>query len=278
MSSTQSSAPATRRSSDKTVSLEAIVSSLDDGAVLAFGGGGLDRKPMAVAKAIAGSTLRDLRLITFLGGPEVDLLIGLGKVAWIHFAYVGLDNLGMAPNFRHAREHEALEAVESSESLVMTGLEAAARRLPFLPTRSGLGADLLQLPNTPFQRFACPLTEEELVAVPPLIPDVAFIHANAADRAGNAGITGDLYADHLLARAATRTYVTAERIVDRLDRNDALISRLWVTGVCHEPGGTDFTSLYPERRLDRARAAGYAAQATDPAWLRSYADGSGAVA
>lgn len=255
---------------DKLTSIEDVVASLADGDTLAFGGGGLDRKPLAAAKAVGRSPLRDLGLVAFLGGPEVDLLIGLGKAARVHFAYVGLDTLGMAPNFRHAREHGDIEAVEASESLVLTGLEAAAKRLPFLPSRSGLGADLLSLSNTPFRRFACPITGADLVAVPALAPDVAFIHANEADRAGNAAIHGDAYADHLLARAAKRVYVTAERIVERVDATGTFVSRLWVTGVCDEPGGADFTSVYPKRRLDRRGAAEYAARAGNADWLRGY--------
>ena len=255
---------------NKVITLPEAIASIEGGAQIAFGGGGLSRKPLAAAKEVALRAPNRLRLITFLGGPEVDLLIGLGKVESIHYAYVGLDQLGMAPNFRKAREAGAIEAVEATEFMVLAGLEAAIKRVPFMPTTSGLGSDVLSLPNTPFKVFDCPLTQAKLVAVPALRPDVAFIHANEADETGNAFIHGDAYADHLLARASRKVYVTAERVVDRPEPRGTFISRLWVTGVCEVPGGAGFTGMFPDRRADWGAASEYAANATDPAWLDSF--------
>jgi glutaconate CoA-transferase subunit A len=254
--------------------LEDVLSTLSDGDLIAFGGGGLDRKPMAAAKAIGRSPLKNLRIVTYFGGPEVDLLIGLGKIESVHFAYIGLDNLGMAPNFRRAREVGAIEAIEASEYMIIAGLEAKIRGIPFMPTRSGIGADLLRLENTPFRTFRCPLTDEELVAVPALAPGVVFIHANEADAAGNARILGDAFVDHLLARAGARVFVTSDTVVERLDNNShteaTFISRLWVTGVCQTSNGTGFTRCYPDRMLDAAAAWEYATKAGHEAWLKTF--------
>lgn len=259
---------------DKVMTLADAAASIQNGDRVAFGGGGLSRKPLAAAREVARSSVRGLRLITFLGGPEVDVLIGIGKVDSVHYAYVGLDHLGMAPNFRRARESGAIEAVEATEYMVLAGLEAAIKRVPFMPTTSGLGSDILSLPSTPFKVFACPLTQRQLVAVPALRPDVVFIHANEADESGNAFIHGDAYADHLLVRAADRAYVTAERIVDRPEQKGTFISRLWVTGVCEAPGGTGFTAIFPDRRLDWGAAAEYAANAADASWLQKFVNGT----
>ncbi|HWC13844.1 MAG TPA: CoA-transferase [Actinomycetota bacterium] len=255
---------------DKLVSLQDAVASIRDGDQIAFGGGGLNRKPLTAAKEVARSHAADLRLVAFLGGPEVDLLIGLGKASSVHFAYVGLDTFGMAPNFRKAREQGLIEAIEATEFIVLTGLEAAVKKVTFLPTKSALGSDILALANTPFKVFSCPLTGTELVAVPALQPDVAFIHVNEADASGNGFIHGDEFGDLLLARAAKRTYLTAERVVERPATRGHFISRLWVDGVCETPGGSGFTAMFPDRRLDGQGAAEYAAKAKDEAWLRSF--------
>ncbi|HWD03673.1 MAG TPA: CoA-transferase [Amycolatopsis sp.] len=260
---------------DKVVPFEEAVSAVEPHSLVSFGGGGMVRKPMAAAAALA---LRQtpVRLAVFLGGPDVDLMLGAGMVEHLQFAYVGFDVLGLSPNFRQAREAQGLPVVEWTEAMFIAGVEAATRRVPFMPTVSGPGADLMNVPGTPFRRFDCPLTGEELTAVPAIRPDVLFLHANEADRAGNIRITGDGFLDPQLARAASAAFVTADRIVDRFDaplsEHETTISRLWVTGVTEVPRGCGFTASYPDWPLDYAAAADYADRCRDRDWLLDYAD------
>jgi glutaconate CoA-transferase subunit A len=228
---------------------------------------------MAAAKALARTALRDLSVVAFLGGPEVDVLVGRGQARAVSFAYVGLDLLGLAPNFRRARERGELDVCEYSESMFITALQAAVRRVPFLPTRSGIGADVVAVPGAPFARVECPFTGEVLTAVPALAPDVAFLHANEADRLGNARICGDPFLDSLLARASGQVVVVADRVVERLSpgsSRDTIISRVWVSHVCEVPSPTDFTGAFPDVPVDYEAAAEYAARAADGAWLDAY--------
>ena len=225
----------------KRIGLEEMVASIGKDDLVAFGGGGIQRKPVAAAAAIARSGLKDLDIASFLGGPEVDLLIGLGKVRRLHFAFVGFDAFGLAPNFRAARQHGDIEIVEYSEGLMMAAYEAAAKRLPFLPSRFGLGTDLLNTATSPFRQFACPLTGEQLLAVPALSPDLAIVHVNEADEMGNALIHSDAFADMLLVQAAKRVVLTTERIVDEIPGErrgrSTFISRRWVDPVVEAPRG-----------------------------------------
>lgn len=257
---------------EKRIDLDALVAMIGKDDVVAFGGGGLQRKPMAAAAAIGRSTLTGLDVVSFLGGPEVDLLIGLGKVRRLHFAFVGFDSFGLAPNFRNARQRGEIEVVEYSEGLMLTAFEAAAKRLPFLPTRFGLGTDLLTTATCPFRPFACPLTGEQLLAVPPLTPDIAIIHVNEADTMGNALIHSDAFADLLLAQAASRVVLTAERIVDEIPSErrgrSTFISRLWVDHVIEAPAGGGFSAVFPDHRLDLPRLLDYQKNGTDQAWLK----------
>lgn len=257
----------------KVRTIEAMAAAVPPHALVSFGGGGMVRKPMAAAAALADRGT-PVRLSVFLAGPEVDLLLGTGTVEHLDYAYVGLDALGLSPNFRRAREQEDLPAVEWTEAMYIAGVEAAGHRLPFAPTRSGLGVDLMDLPGHPFRRFACPLTGEELTAVPAVTPDVLFLHANEADREGNVRITGDCFLDPQLARAATTVFVTAERIVERLDaamtERETTISRLWVTGVAEAPRGCGFTALFPDWPLDHGEAAEYVAHCRDREWLAGH--------
>src|SRR5262245_15169090 len=176
---------------DKRGDLSDLLADIATAEVISFGGGGHVRKPMTAASAIAGSQLAPKDYFVMLGGPELDVLIGAKKVRRLQFAFMGLGPLGLLPNFRAERESGNLDIIESSEYLIIAALEAAARGVPFLPTRSGLGTDILTRPNSPYKTFACPLTQQELVAVPAANIDVAVIHANVADRSGNALIFGD---------------------------------------------------------------------------------------
>lgn len=261
---------------DKLRTLDDLVERARDVGSLSFGGGGLVRKPMSAAAAIGMSDISPKSVKALLGGAEVDLLIGTGKVRDLHFAFIGMDSVGLAPNFRKARESGGLPIVEGSEYLVLAALEASARGVSFLPTKSGLGTDLLTRPNSPYKVFDCPITGEKLVAAPAIRPDLAVIHVNIADRRGNAVVYGEIFADYLLARAAAAVWVTAETVVDELPPMDrrphgTFISRLFVEGVIESHGGADFTGIYPEYPVDIASAEAYRDNAADESWLRDYA-------
>src|SRR3972149_18386 len=96
--------------------------------------------------------------------------------------------------------------------MIMAGLEATIRAIPFFPVRSGLGSDLLKV-NPTYRVFEAPFTGEKLVAVPALKPDVALIHVNYADQSGYGQILGDHFLDPLCAKAADKVFISAERIV-----------------------------------------------------------------
>jgi glutaconate CoA-transferase subunit A len=231
---------------------------------------------MSVVAALRNREPVSLDLITFLGGPDIDILAAFGRVRSVAFSYVGWDVLGLAPHFRQARESAAVKATEYSERTFLLALRAAAERVPFMPTRSPVGTDLMTVPNSPYTPLQCPITGQLLAAVSALQPDVAFIHVNIADRLGNGVICGDTYADPLLARASRRVVLTAERLVDRLSKCDIpsqgrLINRSWVTDVCEEPGGAGFTSLPPEIPTDFGVAREYLRRVGDLDWLTDVA-------
>ncbi|WP_305016651.1 CoA transferase subunit A, partial [Amycolatopsis sp. WAC 04182] len=122
------------------------------------------------------------------------------------------------PHFRAARQAGGIEFAEYDEGMFMFGLLAAAHRLPFLPTRAGLGSGVLRV-NPDLRTVRLPYGDgEELVAVPALTMDVALVHLSRADARGNAQYLGpDPYFDDLYAKAAGRCYVSCERLVDTAD-------------------------------------------------------------
>ena len=127
---------------DKRMTEDEVVAELRDGMTIGIGGWGSRRKPMSLVRAILRSALKDLIIVSY-GGPDVGLLCAAGKVRKLVYGFVSLDSIPLEPHFRQARQSGAIEAVELDEGMLWLGLSAAAQRLPFLPTRAGLGSDVL---------------------------------------------------------------------------------------------------------------------------------------
>src|SRR5690349_23737502 len=157
--------------SDKRMSEEQVVAELSSGMTIGIGGWGSRRKPMSLVRAILRSDLTDLTIVTY-GGPDVGLLLSAGKVRHLVYGFVSLDSIALEPHFRAARQAGAVEVTEYDEGMLRWGLYAAACRLPFLPTRVGLGSDVLRV-NPGLRTVASPYGGEELLAVPALHLDAA---------------------------------------------------------------------------------------------------------
>jgi acyl CoA:acetate/3-ketoacid CoA transferase alpha subunit len=264
----------------KLMTEEDVVARLRSGMTLAIGGWASRRKPMSIVRAILRSDLRDLTVLTH-GGPDLGLLCAAGKVRRAVYAFVSLDSIPLEPHFRAARQAGVIEDEPLDEGLVHLGLQAAAWRVPFLPTRVGLGSDLLR-DNPRLVTFTSPVPApgggppEELVAMPAFELDAAICHLNVADARGNAMYLGpDLYWDDLMLQAAPTggRFISAEKIVDTADLagHGALqqmrISRMMVDGVVEAPGGAHFTLCDPDYPRDEAVQRAYALAAKSPeAW------------
>jgi acyl CoA:acetate/3-ketoacid CoA transferase alpha subunit len=267
---------------EKVMSIEQVVGALDSGMTIGIGGWGSRRKPMALVRAICRAPVTDLTVIS-CGGPDVGLLCAYGKVRRLVAPFVTLDSIPLEPHFRSARQRASIEFTEYDEGMFMFGLYAAAHRLPFLPTRAGLGSDVLSV-NPELRTVRSPYADgEELVAVPALTMDVALVHLNRADRRGNAQYLGpDPYLDDLYAKAADRTYVSCERLVDTADLlkegpvQSLLISRAHVAGVVETPNGAHFTTCEPDHGRDEAFQRMYARTAW-PEFRDRFLDGDEAA-
>ena len=248
-----------------------VVAELRDGMTIGIGGWGSRRKPMSLVRAICRSGVRDLTVVSY-GGPDVGLLCAAGKVKRVVFGFVTLDSIPLEPHFRRARESGSIEATEMDEGMFYLGLLAAAWRVPFLPTRAGLGSDVM-LVNPSLRTVRSPYEGgEEVVAVPPLSLDVAIVHMNRADTRGNAQFLGpDIYFDDLFLQAASKRFVSCERLVETGEFEGPVqtlrINRSMVDGVVEAPRGAHFTSCEPDYGRDEAFQTSYVKAAGDEdAW------------
>jgi glutaconate CoA-transferase subunit A len=255
------------------MTVDEAVAEVTDGMTIGIGGWGSRRKPMAFVRALVRKGVKDLTVVSY-GGPDIGLLCATGQLRKAVYGFVSLDSIPLEPHFRKARQNGTLEAVELDEGMFLLGLRAAAQRLPFLPTRAGLGSDVLKI-NPHLKTVKSPYDDgEELVAVPALNVDVAFIHMNRADAAGNGQALGrDPYFDNLFCMAAKKAFMSCEKVVstEELVRGgplqSLLINRMMVSGVVEAPGGAHFTECPPDYARDEKFQREYAATAKDEeAW------------
>jgi len=233
---------------DKRIDLNAAVEQIQNGASLLIGGWGPFRKPMALIRAIAQSTLKDLTIMSY-AGLDLDLLIGAGKVKTAIFGFASFEGAPGAPVFfKQARQEGLVEFKELSEYMLIAQLKAAAERLPFYPTRSGLGSDILTV-NPEIKKIEDPYTGQTFVAVPAFTPDFTLVHVNEADEMGNSRIVGDPYLDRLFVRAANKTIVTAERILPKGQIQASTFLGTWVDGVIEVPNGAYPGECYPDYEI-----------------------------
>ncbi len=258
---------------DKRLTLDELVGELRSGMTIGIGGWGSRRKPMAVVRAILRSDLADLTVVSY-GGPDVGLLCASGKATRVVFPFVTLDSIPTDPHFRVARPNGAVGATEFDEGMFYLGLLAASQRVPFLPTRAGLGSDVLRI-NPSIRTVTSPYDDgEELVAMPALHLDAAVVHVNRADASGSGQILGpDPFFDDLYLGAADRRYLTTERLIptEQFAAEGPIqtmsISRLLTDGVAETPGGAHFTACVPDYPRDEGFQKEYVAAAGDPeAW------------
>jgi glutaconate CoA-transferase subunit A len=226
---------------DKLTSLEEAAGRVPDGAHIAIGGCLFSRTPLALVWALLRRRPRGLALSRNLMCYEGEWGLVAGAVDKIVTSWMGIGlPWGLSRIVREYVESGRVVFEEWSHLGLGLRFRAAAMGLPFLPTLTMLGSDLMGVGGS--RTIACPYTGETLHAVPALFPDVALIHVHRADRLGNCQIDGYPHMDADLAMAASTVLVSAEEIVSEDDirrRPDrTAIPGFAVDALVHAPCGS----------------------------------------
>ena len=229
---------------DKIRSLhDAIAQEVEDGMSIAIGCGLESLIPFAASYEIIRQKKNNLTLIAPISDMQFDQLIGAGCAKKIIASWVGNVAAGLGHNYRRAAEAgipRPIEIEEHSNFTIGLGLQAAATGLSFLPTKTVRGSDFRS--GNQFASVRCPFTNEELLAVRAIKPDLAILHVQRADREGNAHAWGNFGVMREAGLAAKRVILTCEEIVDHdvilSDPNRNVIPGFVVTSVVHEPFGS----------------------------------------
>ena len=261
-------------SEEKRVSLAEAASIVQDGMIIAVGGGLSWREPMALLRELIRQGRRNLHVVGSAHGVDIDMLCGAGAIGVVEESYVGFEHdFGMAPNFRRACESGIAQVRDTCCHTLIQQLRAAEFGVPFLPVRSVQGTDFLPL-HPEYKTMTCPFTGLPLVLVPALAPDVAIVHAHYADAQGNLKILPPLVADLFFIRAAKHVIATVEKVIpaDELREMEPNVPYFWVESVVEVPYGAHPTSCYPFYAYDRAHLATYyaAAQGGTDTFAREY--------
>lgn len=227
---------------DKLASMkEAVASLVKDGDTLVIEGF-THLISFAAAHEIIRQGRKDLTLARLTPDLIYDQMLAAGCAKKLVFSWAGNPGVGSLHAFRRLVEAKPprLEIEEYSHFGMVARFSAGAANLPFWPLRNYMGTDIPGA-NPSIKTVTCPFTGEVLAAVPGLRPDVTVVHAQRADRSGNAQVWGLLGVQKEAAFASKRVIVVAEELVAesviRADPNRTLIPGNIVSAVVIEPWG-----------------------------------------
>ena len=222
----------------KVVSLSAAIQENINSGDTVYAAGFTHLIPFAAGHEIIRQGLTDLVLARATPDLIYDQLVAAGCARKVIFSYMGNPGVGSLRIVRGEIEAGNLEWEEYSHFSMITRLQAGAAGLPFMPMNPTAAGDL-ERANPQYRTVKDPYSDQEVIAVPALNPDVAIIHVQRADSDGNAQIWGIIGEQKEAAFAAKRVILTAEEIVSedviRSDPNRTLIPGFIVDAVCHVP-------------------------------------------
>ena len=236
---------------------DAVSENLHDGDTVAFEGF-THLIPHAAAHEAIRQGKKELTLIRMTPDIVYDQIIGMGLARKVIFSYAGNPGVGLLRRMRDAIENQyprAIETVEHSHAAMANAYEAGASGLPCAVFRGYLGAGLKDV-NPDIKSVTCPFTGEVLAAIPAHRPDVAFIHAQKANRKGDVLVEGIIGVQKEAALAAKRVVVTVEEIVEDfadLHPNLCVLPHWTLTSVVEVKGGAH--PSYTHGYYDRDNAA-----------------------
>lgn len=201
-----------RSLTDKQVDMADAAAFVRDGDHVAIGGCLYSRTPMGLLFQLLRDGRQDLTLSRSLMCYEGELFLVQGAASEIITSWMGLGRpWGISKILRSFIESHRAKYQEWSHLSLGLRYKAAAMGVPFLPTTSMLGSDLIKFNSA--REMRCPFTGEKLCLVPAYFPDVGLIHVHRADHFGNAQIDGYTHMDPDIARASHTVIVTTEEIV-----------------------------------------------------------------
>lgn len=272
---------------------DVITTHVKNGCHLSIGGFTINRNPMAAVYEIIRQGIKDIHMYAHSNGQGVDELVGAGSVSCLEIAYGGSGKFASTCiRFRKAVQEKKIKVEDYSNFQMTLRFLAGAMGIPFLPTRSSLGTDIVKIWGFPLEfrqknsklpdsklielenPFGTWCDTKKVVLVPAINPDVTIIHVQKADVRGNCRIDGLTFADVEQAKAARILIITCEELVEDDDLKNApdrnQIPFIHADAVVHIPYGAYPTACYRYYDYDPVYLKEYAEKAKDDKQYYSY--------
>lgn len=251
---------------------EAVSRFVSHGAIVGIGGQTIGRNTMALAHEIIRQNCGELTLVGCSMGMSMDLIVGAGLVKKTACGTGNLERFGTAFRWRRAVEEGYLEVEDYSHFSMALRFLAGSLGLPFIPTKSLLGSDILSRrvgdEEKVFEIVDNPWNlGEPVVLLPPLSPDVSIIHAQKADEIGNVIIEGFTTHEREMARASKAVIVSCEELISsdvvREDPGKTTIPYMHVSAIVEQPWGAYPTSTFKYYEHDAQYMRNYQSHARE---------------
>lgn len=229
---------------------EAVSRHVHPGMTVGMGGQNINRCPMALVQEVVRQGVGHLRVVGCNLSLPLDVLVTAGLVDHTEQGSGNLEKYGVLFAWRRALESGAITTTDHSHLTMATRFLAGAMGVPFMPTRSLLGSDVLiglreagvaSMLDDPFGSAPVVLLKAQQ-------PDVSLIHVSRADERGNCVIDGVTSHEVDMVRASRTTIVTAEEVLPAgafdSEPERVTISSAYVTAVVEQKYGAFPTSVY----------------------------------
>ena len=252
----------------KKISVQEAASEVKNGDTIILAGFVFWRKAMAVVYEMVRQGKRDLHLIANNPGIDVDVLIGAGCIKIYESNYCGHEVFGkVGNNFARAIREGTIIYEDYGHYHCVLRLEAGSIGVPFLPSATCLGTDLLNPeydmlgraglrdgsdPRIPKEKFKIVKDsfygDGDIVLVPAARADVCIAHVQKVGDQGTVRIDGQRYADVESMKAADKLIVIAEEIVPetelRREPTANVVPHFMVHAIVECPNGAHPTGVY----------------------------------
>jgi glutaconate CoA-transferase subunit A len=263
----------------KVATLSEAIALIKDGDLIAIGGHATHGHPIALVREIIRQGRRRLHIAGLSNSIDMDMLVGAGCVDTVETSQVAINGSDLPPNYRRAAEDGTIQVIGHSETTALSRFRAASVGAPHILIRPELGVDLIA--KNPHLREVTDIFSGDLyVAVEAVRPDVALIHAQAADEEGNVqlseGGSPEIFADMMIAQSARTVIVSVEQIVSARaikTRLNPTLPHSAITCVVEAPFGAHPCSYNGRYEHDREHLAQYIAASATAAGLEQWLDG-----
>jgi glutaconate CoA-transferase subunit A len=266
---------------DKRISVQEAAAEIKNGDTIIIAGFTVWRKPMAIIYELVRQQKKDLHLIMANPSICVDILVGGGCLKIWESNYCGMEIFGkIGNNFARAVQEGKLICEDYGHYHTILRLQAGAMGVPYLPSWSCLGTDLLnpqydmlgkaglrdgsnpRIPKEKFKLASDPFYGEgEVVLLPAARADVCIGHVQKIGDMGTVRIEGQRFACVEAMKAADKLILEAEEVVpeEELRRQpDAnVIPHFRVEAFTEAPFGAHPTGVYGYYDMDAAFISEY---------------------